>query len=767
MNSPILAYNIRFNLRKKLWFSAIVFLSFLFTMPINAGMTFQSFFATWRSEPVAAQKISHEMAKLFSAGDNLSTAFIFCIAAFAAGLIFFTWMHNRRQVDLYHSLPCSRARLLLGNYLAGTIAVLAPYLINLVFTIIVVAAMGLFPVLNVPAMLAGVGLNILLFLLIYTITIVAVTLSGNGVVSGLLAIVFLSIGPAAISTYKWLREAIQPTWYSATDWYALVGYSSPVTRYSTMYINQGYYNISWVEALIMLALTAVLLWLAIRIYRARPSEAAGKALAFPKSRIFIKYPIVVLSSALFGMFLHEMGDINGSWLWFFIGAFLGGAICGQLMEIVYHADFRAISKRLAPLGVTLALFMGISGLFIADVSGYNTYLPKAEEVAKVELLLDGFNGYTSSSFVNTGYYEYNSFGYTEERPEEYANLRDFVSNEARLHLGAIENPDSIAAAIAIAGKCINKTSITASDSYWENYYYTYPQTTSVIIRYLLKDGREVTRQYSPQVIFASDIAAEMEIIYNDPAYRENIYQLFSFNSEQIRFARAVSFEAIHIQQYDDSITTANLDKDCTELLSVYEQELKALDGTTMSEQLPVGMISFQVYQADPGKVSRHSHRESYISLDYPIYASFTKTIELLADFGIKPSYWSADTDAITEITVSEYNRYGFDSANNQQPNANRYPTAATQNAARDTLYSLNETPLQRTENTVTYYYPENKERATIYRSAEDIERLIGSSYSEMAFSYNSFISAEPNTMLSVCYLNSYGGETYTTRYQKQ
>ena len=36
MNSPILAYNIRFNLRKKLWFSAIVFLSFLFTMPINS-----------------------------------------------------------------------------------------------------------------------------------------------------------------------------------------------------------------------------------------------------------------------------------------------------------------------------------------------------------------------------------------------------------------------------------------------------------------------------------------------------------------------------------------------------------------------------------------------------------------------------------------------------------------------------------------------------------------------------------------------------------
>ena len=768
MNSRTLAYNIRFNLRKKLWFPAVVGLAFLFTMPINAGMTFQSFFATWRSEPLAAQKISHDMAKLFSAGDALPISLIFCIAAFAAGLIFFTWMHKRRQVDLYHSLPCTRARFFLGNYLSGVIAVLAPYLINLLLTVVVVAAMGLLPVLDITAVLAGAGLNILLFLLIYTLTVIAVTMTGNGVVSGILALVFLGIGPAVVGTYKWLREAMQPTWYSATDWSALVGHCSPVTRYATIYINQGFYDIGWLEALIMLALLAGLIWLAVRLYQARPSEAAGKALAFPQSRAFIKYPLVVLCSALFAMFLHEMGDINeGCWLWFFIGAFLGGVISAQLMEIIYHADFRAVGKRLVPLGVTLALFMGVCGLGVADVGGYNRYLPQADEVAKVELLLDGFNSYTSSSYINTGFYEYNSFGYIEESPHEYAGLRDYITTENRLPLGAIESPQAIAAAIDIAKQYINAKPPVQDENFWENHYYTYPQTTTAVIRYLMKDGSTVTRQYRATEVFTSDIAAQMRVIYDDPSYREHIYQLFSFAPEQIRFGGAMAFEATHIQQYDDSISTANLDKDCSELLRAYQQELKNLDSATMSEELPIGTISFQVYSSDPGKVSKHTHRQSCIRLEYPIYAGFTKTIALLADFGLKPEYWYPDTAAITTITVSEYDRNGFpqqnnnNNSNNNNNNSQELPSSAYQNQKvnnatllagdRETVYFLEKSlPLQKVNDHVTYYYPGNKERSTIYRDSEEIAGLVNSSYPENAFYYNSFISAEPNTMLSVC-----------------
>ena len=72
--------------------------------------------------------------------------------------------------------------------------------------------------------------------------------------------------------------------------------------------------------------------------------------------------------------------------------------------------------------------------------------------------------------------------------------------------------------------------------------------------------------------------------------------------------------------------------------------------------------------------------------------------------------------------------------------------------------------LIKTDDTVTYYYPEGKDRETIYRGAEDIAELIQNSYSEYAFLYNSFIPQETNSFLNVCYINSYSGESVTVRY---
>ena len=94
--------------------------------------------------------------------------------------------------------------------------------------------------------------------------------------------------------------------------------------------------------------------------------------------------------------------------------------------------------------------MGTPRLFVTDVGGYNTYLPKSEEVAKVELLLDGFNSYTSTNYVSAGYYEYSSAGYLEENPGEYADLSKSVTIDSRIRLGQIESPSGIAAAISIA-----------------------------------------------------------------------------------------------------------------------------------------------------------------------------------------------------------------------------------------------------------------------------------------------------------------------------
>ena len=141
--------------------------------------------------------------------------------------------------------------------------------------------MGFGPFLSANTILAGVGIHLLFFLLIYSTVILAMVFCGKTSIGILMSAFFLAVGPAVILLYRYLRRAFQPTWYDQlTDWDGLLTHSSPVARYI---VNSP---IPWWEILLMIALTALITWIAVLLFRRRPSEAAGHALAFPKSRAF-------------------------------------------------------------------------------------------------------------------------------------------------------------------------------------------------------------------------------------------------------------------------------------------------------------------------------------------------------------------------------------------------------------------------------------------------------------------------------------------------
>ncbi len=49
------------------------------------------------------------------------------ILAVTCGVSMFAYLHNRRKVDFYHSLPISRSRLFAVNYATGALCALVPY----------------------------------------------------------------------------------------------------------------------------------------------------------------------------------------------------------------------------------------------------------------------------------------------------------------------------------------------------------------------------------------------------------------------------------------------------------------------------------------------------------------------------------------------------------------------------------------------------------------------------------------------------------------
>ena len=95
-----LGFDIRFTLKKRLWFLAIAFLTFFFALPIRAGIKYQSFI--YATDVVTLESLTNNLTGFFSQSDVIMIC-IFSILAIAAGILNFVDMNKGSQVDFYNS----------------------------------------------------------------------------------------------------------------------------------------------------------------------------------------------------------------------------------------------------------------------------------------------------------------------------------------------------------------------------------------------------------------------------------------------------------------------------------------------------------------------------------------------------------------------------------------------------------------------------------------------------------------------------------------
>lgn len=769
MSSTTSVYNIAFILRKKLWMMALIFLAFLFALPIRTGVDLQYLSEMLHAEGITKMAFDsvlntaeNNLQNIFSI-NNMFLTIVLLVVALVAGLGFFNWMHKKSRVDLHFSLPVSRHILFRNNFIAGSLTVVIPLLINIIFSLIVIVAMGFGSCIPWAALFSGFGLHVLFFLLCFSLVVIAVCISGNSVVSGILSMVFLGVGPVCLALYHSLRQLFQPYWYSGLiDWGAVYAYSSPLARYvyaSSSELNQ----VGLLEVFLLLLLAAGLYVAGSFIFRHRPAEAAGRALAFPKTRVFIKYPLVIIAAAGGAFLFNFFADMSDKWIWFFFGAVLIGFIAAQLMEIVYHADFHAIRRRLVPLAIVLAAFCGASGLFITDVFGYNSYLPEKEDVAAVEIHLDGVNSYMGAVYTNYDI-PINEYSYMIDvdsavvynQQTTGGALFDLINtSENRLRRGRIESEEGISAAIDIIDKILQFADSYYTDEQHQLYYYNYPNTTTAIIRYTLTNGKTVCRSYqAASGIEIEKLKDELALIYADETYRDNIYTLFAFAPEQVRVETVYSYEQYLSQQYSysaDSNASGFLNVDCSALLAAFEKETKAITAEEMMENMPIGEINFRIYASDPGVIGLpQQHPRKYYAITYPIYASFSETLALLQEMGLPAEIWQIDYQRVAEIMAYE----------NAGATAYRYDVDPAYAETEQGLLAeaIKETGVMTTD---SYFANEKMNR---YTDIETITELMDNSYDENCFRMNSFIQASYTKMYQVSYNNGLGGLDYATRY---
>lgn len=615
----------RIALKNKLWNIGMSFLLLFFAMPVY-GMLY--------AENVR-QMLRHDQSMLAVAAMNIyrqdvlgeGNVFLVLIVVFmaiAAGFSSFGYLYHRNMVDFYHSMPIRREQMFICNYLAGVICFAVPYGINLGLQLIIAAINGFLDPLGVTTGFIMLGIRLLGFLGIYTVTVLAILLTGKMTVGVLGLMVLLYYGPSWIMLINMLQNRFFLTHSPYSDSLYSTMFS-PVSDYvnATNGIQSyiGNFMPDPLRLVIMVGFTVLFFGLCVLLVRKRPAEAAGQSMAFRSSMDVISILIMTLA-ALFGGYAFDgfaAGYRGFHSIWFILGIGSGTVLCHMLIQAIYYNDVKALLKNLYDplIAFAAALLLGFS--FVNDLFGYDRYLPEQ---------------YSSAAVASFGMQNYaNCINY--DAPEDYWGGRSIWLDRDRFRLEGMKITDKalirdlILAAMedtVLHDETVNKDAdYDAASAY-----------TEFTVRYN-RDGRKpIYRRYTIDLLKHMDIYNRLML---NADYKEGVFAILTMpedHMDHFRFANCMGEKDMKLSA-----------EETEELIRIYQEELFALDAYTIRDSVPVGRIYRYFNLGSNGKDNFTEAENGYI------YPSFTKTIAWLEKHGIDVMGYK-DPENVSEIFVKDY-----------------------------------------------------------------------------------------------------------------
>ncbi|KPU42377.1 hypothetical protein OXPF_41620 [Oxobacter pfennigii] len=601
-------------LRKSPWIITMYSVILFFAMPVFLIIRMQNISSRMAQNPDSY--IPSVISGFFSIDSKTIIILIIPAAVIAAATAFY-YINSKKQVDFYHSLPILREKLFVSNYIAGVLCFLLPYTVSLILSVIALWGTGFISYLNPLLAISGYLFNVLFYFVIYTITIFSMVLCGNLVVSLLGTVVFLIYGLLFYLVYTEFMAYFYKNYYQIATLESLARNVSPILDFL---IATTDYSFSGARIICYVILTVALTALSLYLYKKRPSEAAGRAMAFKSSRPIIKYPIVLLCTAILGLFFMSAGGGHIGWMIF--GFVCGAALSHFIIEIIYNFDFKAIFNNIKGLAAFAVLF----GLFICvpafDITGYDSKLPDITEIKSVRLRITDFN--RSSYFANVQEISNTNYYRTRERQMlDKLDLADIKNIEA-VHL------------IAKMGVLNGEEGLNNSDS-------------TIGIEFELKNGLKIARRY--RNLKSSEIEPYIMGVFDTQEFKNKFYAMYSIDKNNIN---QVNVENLYGSSGNDRIAQIIDANRIGSLIDAVKNDTLELKGKSMKNETPIIALNL---------VNRSSDERVNWQVNVAVYPSFTQTLDVLKSFGIRnPEIISADMVDSIQIYNYEYEKYYYDKA---------------------------------------------------------------------------------------------------------
>lgn len=304
------------------------------------------------------------------------------------GTVIFSYLHNKKKIDFYHSLPITRSNLFFIKYLLG-IAIALPIIIISHFLLY-----GIFSILlgdnivNFKEILEAVVIDIVFFMAIYSITVFANILAGNTIIGIILSGVLLNLFSIIILVIFSLSDIF---FRPIIDLGHISDYQlkyNPIVCYFVLKNNIDYVsvtsmnftkiNILSIYSLITLIITIVNLIL----FKIRKSEKASVCISFKYAKTILKYLGVCIGAILVGIIFYL---VSNSRIALYLGVILGCIILHCLVEIIYDFDFRAIFKNWYSIIGCFVICCLIIFSYQFDIFKRIDYVPSIDKIENVDI----------------------------------------------------------------------------------------------------------------------------------------------------------------------------------------------------------------------------------------------------------------------------------------------------------------------------------------------------------------------------------------------
>lgn len=594
--------SLKIRTKGQLWIPIMAAIGFLLAFPVAELIQLEN----WSKYGFTVKEIERLYENLWKSGLLMTGLIITFGTAFINGVNGFWYLYSSAKVDFYHCLPVKRSRMFAQKTFAGIFYFLIPYIVMEFLAVCIGAMRGHFSLMLMGMALKMLFAHLVMYLMGYFCVVLAVSLTGNLLMGGLMTAGIFLYGPILGGIIEWGKACFFHTYYGNGRGVIFAfnsgHYFSPFTL-SDIFIDHyrdGHGNLKII--VLMLVFTALAAAAAFWAYTKRPMESTGKSMVYRFVSVLVEFMIVIPAGLGTGLLFYSisMGDHQG--LWYILGLVFGTVLVHGMLQVIYHLDFRRFLSAKVQLVLTGACVTLAALVFRFDLLGYDTYLPGYENLERFEFM----NGYEvfGSEAMNQRVVEQNgnyqiSDWWCELKKDK--SFYDFVKG------------------------IISKQENRITENLGTN-------LSSFTLRYVNRFGGEAVRQYR---INTEEIKEIITACYDRGTFKEDMYSFLQLNADYIEEIRGTFANGKGYVLFQGE------DQKYEKLIEALRQDIDEADSDIVLEK-PVVLLTFS-YE----KVPVTNAPEAYLYNQINVYPEYKRTLAILKETGYPLSLEELEMEYVT------------------------------------------------------------------------------------------------------------------------